>query len=139
MSPCAGLRASHRQVRRLQFEQRHGSALAPGPALAPLLPALQAYDWPGNVRELQNICERLALQFSDCKDVGDITYEQVGQDCPELFGKALVSSTGNLASDAPLSERVAEAMRLCNGNRLQAARMLNVSRSTLWRWLRDQT
>ena len=117
--------------------KRHGSALDPVRALAPVLPTLQGYGWPGNVRELQNICERLALQFSACADVGAIAYDEVRQDCPELFDRLPTAAKGMPAGDVPQHERVEEAMRLCGGNRLKAARMLNVSRSTLWRWLRD--
>lgn len=112
--------------------RRQGCALDAKAALAPVLPRLQAYDWPGNVRELENVAERIAvllLQFSRLEDVG---YEQLQHDCPELFM--------NGASTAPTepsghAQRVRHALRMAGGRRADAARLLGVSRSTLWRWL----
>ncbi len=105
--------------------------------LAPLLPAMQDYGWPGNVRELQNICERLAVYFtaagvSSQADAADLRVE-----CPELFGPGREPQV-SAGPGATQSERVAQAMQQAGQNRQKAARLLGVSRSTLWRWLREQ-
>jgi len=110
--------------------QRLGSRLDAARALAPLLPHFLAGEWPGNVRELENICERVAVFLLQFDRVEDIRYEDLRQDCPELFER-------HPAGTPPVRERVLEAMRLAGGNRQRAARQLGVSRSTLWRWLRD--
>ena len=103
-------------------------------ALAPLLPRLIAYDWPGNVRELENICERVGVFMLQFERLEDITYEDLRHDCPELFTG---QQTVLLAETVRLKDRVQDAMRLSSGNRQQAAKRLGVSRSTLWRWLRE--
>ncbi len=101
--------------------------------LAPLLPVLIAYPWPGNVRELENICERVAVFLLQFDRVEEIRYEGIRNECPELFEQAVSMRTEPQA----LRERVLEVMRQCGGSRQLAAAKLGVSRSTLWRWLRE--
>jgi len=109
---------------------RLGARLDPVQALAPLLARLAAYDWPGNVRELENISERIAVFLLQFTRLEDIPYDELRLDCPELFAR-------HPPALQPLRERVETAMRECEGNRQRAAERLGVSRSTLWRWLRD--
>ena len=109
---------------------RLGSRMDAVGALAPLLPRFVACDWPGNVRELENICERVAVFLLQFERLEDIPYDELRLDCPELFEK-------HPPATQPLRERVQEAIRICEGNRQRAARHLGVSRSTLWRWLRE--
>ena len=115
---------------------RLGSSLDAKLALSPLLPRLLAYDWPGNVRELENIAERLAVFLLQYESMEEVDCFAFAYDCPELF-----ADTGQQlsleGSSLPLTERVREAMQATGGNRAEAARRLGVSRSTLWRWLRD--
>ncbi|MDM0000362.1 propionate catabolism operon regulatory protein PrpR [Variovorax sp. J22P240] len=109
---------------------RLGSRIDADAALAPLLPQFIACDWPGNVRELENISERVAVFLLQFDRLEDIRYDELRHDCPELFER-------HLPGTQPLRERVLEAVRLADGNRQRAAKKLGVSRSTLWRWLRE--
>ncbi|MCZ4312331.1 propionate catabolism operon regulatory protein PrpR [Comamonadaceae bacterium G21597-S1] len=112
--------------------QRHGCALDAAAALAPLADRLRTYAWPGNVRELENIVERIAIWMLPAGRVNDIPYAALQQDCPELFETA--------APGLPVSarrEQIMAAMERAGGQRNQAAQHLGVSRSTLWRWLRE--
>jgi transcriptional regulator, propionate catabolism operon regulatory protein len=113
---------------------RLGSPLDAAAALAPLLSLLTSYDWPGNVRELENLAERIAVFLLQFDQVGDVRYAELAHDCPELFAQP--GAAGG-AADLPLAERVAQAMELAGGRRAEAAQRLGVSRSTLWRWLRE--
>jgi propionate catabolism operon transcriptional regulator len=113
---------------------RLGSPLDAAAALAPLLPLLTAYGWPGNVRELENLAERIAVFLLQFDRVGDVRYAELAHDCPELFAQPGAAAG---AADLPLAERVAQAMELAGGRRAEAAQRLGVSRSTLWRWLRE--
>lgn len=112
--------------------QRHGCPVDARAALAPLAPLLGAYAWPGNVRELENTMERFAVMLLPLQRASDIDYEAVRQDSPEVFGSAMPSSAA-----APRRAQVANALRQAGGQRHLAARQLGVSRSTLWRWLRE--
>ena len=93
--------------------------------LEPLARQLAAYAWRGNVRELENICERLAMYFSQFPRPGDVEYSRLTLECPELFGK--------LARELPMADQISEALAACHGRRQEAARMLGISRATLWR------
>jgi len=114
--------------------QRLGVGLDARRALAPWMPRLLAYDWPGNVRELENLGERIAVFLSQFERLEDIVYEDLRHECPELF-------TGRepaLASPAmPSKSRLREVLTAHGGHRQKAAQQLGVSRSTLWRWIRE--
>ena len=114
--------------------QRMGSKLDAASALAPLNPSLQAYAWPGNVRELENFSERIAVFLLQFQRIEEIAYEGLELDCPELF-ETLPAGL----QMAPLSKhrRACLALEKCVGNHAQAAQQLGVSRSTLWRWRRQ--
>lgn len=90
---------------------------------------LQQHSWPGNVRELKNIIER-AVIFSD----GD-TIEL--SDLPEQYHIVGKSSNGvdqelaDLANDGSRAV-ILEALKRSNGLKGEAARMLNITRKTLY-------
>ena len=103
-------------------------------ALAPLMPRLMAYGWPGNVRELENLAERIAVFLSQFDRLEDIRYDELRHECPELFAdQADAPDVPRLASRSNLREVLAAQ----GGNRRKAAQQLGVSRSTLWRWIRE--
>jgi propionate catabolism operon transcriptional regulator len=104
--------------------------------LEPLLAAMHWYDWPGNVRELENVCARLAALHADSWQDATPGPQVLEEEFPELFPRGSAPAR-TPAVAGPLADRVAEAMRLSGNNRQQAARRLGVSRSTLWRWLRQ--
>jgi propionate catabolism operon transcriptional regulator len=113
---------------------RLGSHLDASGALAPLLPLLTAYSWPGNVRELENLAERIAVFLLQFNRESEVRYSELAHDCPELFTQPVDPTD---ALDRPLAERIAQALKLAGGRRTEAAQILGVSRSTLWRWLRE--
>ena len=95
------------------------------------LDALQAYTWPGNVRELENALERAAVLSED----GRIT--------PDLLPTAIVerrSRTAGLGDDRTLDDleqaHVHLVLERCGGNRQEAARILGINATTLWRKLK---
>ncbi len=116
---------------RQKCDQLHKSlrGFAPG-ALA----RLTAYSWPGNVRELESIMATAAL-------------EAAGQwirpiDIPRLEWP--VSTSPSLASDFSADDpnldrailrHVTRILARVSGNKVRAARMLGISRSTLYRML----
>ena len=102
-----------------------------GAALSPAAErALAARAWPGNVRELRNAVERaLLLAAGPALDVGDFPPES------ELRREA----SSGLPWPAPLDEvaraAAAEMVKLCGGNKAEAARRLEISRPRLQRLL----
>ncbi|MEG1777674.1 MAG: helix-turn-helix domain-containing protein, partial [Angelakisella sp.] len=103
----------------------------PTPKLtAEAMEQLCEYSWPGNARELRNLCERLTvLGESDTIDLGAI-------DRLELFH--LDAPLGAPTAPPLESGHDRELMRLLTEERLRKqdlAKLLGVSRTTLWRRL----
>ena len=113
---------------------RLGSPLDAVRALVPLKPYLQAYTWPGNVRELENISERVAVFLLQFQQIEDITYNGLDLDCPELFNAEPFRQTSTALSN---HARACLALEKSGGKHANAARQLGVSRSTFWRWCRQ--
>jgi transcriptional regulator of acetoin/glycerol metabolism len=90
---------------------------------------LERYAWPGNVRQLENTLQRLAL-LADGETIGRATIEQD----PSLKA-ALIGQGGKPALSLKQNERdrIAEALQQSGGNRADAARLLGVSRATIFR------
>lgn len=107
--------------------------------LAPWMARLTAYAWPGNVRELENISERIAVFLSQYDHIDAIDHHALRHDCPELFEESrILTPRSDDIDQASLQQRAQQALDRCGGRRLQAARYLGISRSTLWRWLNAQ-
>ncbi|OGG49887.1 MAG: hypothetical protein A3F84_15990 [Candidatus Handelsmanbacteria bacterium RIFCSPLOWO2_12_FULL_64_10] len=99
------------------------------PRLAPeARERLREYPWPGNVRELQNLMERASI-------LGDGPLIGI-----ELIGSLLSApAVGGIHEKLRATERAAveDALRRSAGNRTKAARLLGVSRRTLYNKLTE--
>ncbi|MBI2277605.1 MAG: sigma-54-dependent Fis family transcriptional regulator [Dechloromonas sp.] len=92
---------------------------------------LQNYAFPGNVRELENILERaVALCRTQWVDETLLPAELVAL-TPAVPMTADRPSIRTLAEME--REHILEALKHCNGNRVQAAKMLGIDRVSLWR------
>lgn len=92
--------------------------------------ALLAYPWPGNVRELRNLVERLLIMVP-----GD---EVTPADLPMKLAETEVFWPGRplplkQAREAFEREYIARVLRACDQNMSQAARVLGLERSHLYR------
>ncbi len=85
---------------------------------------LMRYTWPGNVRQLKSAIEQTLLRCSG----NLIRLEDLP---PEIWGNG---DTARVAG-ASERERLVEALRRAEGNRAEAARILGIGRSTLYRKL----
>ncbi|HEX8956933.1 MAG TPA: helix-turn-helix domain-containing protein, partial [Burkholderiaceae bacterium] len=94
------------------------------------VPLLEGYAWPGNVRELRNVMERLAL-FLAAEPLQALTPSFLLAAAPELKEKGF--PTGEAAT-----ESAARVLARFNGNRQAAANYLGISRTTLWRKLKEE-
>ncbi|MEL7566829.1 MAG: helix-turn-helix domain-containing protein [Dehalobacterium sp.] len=91
---------------------------------------LQEYHWPGNIRELENVLERL-LAYQDNEEITpqDITSAMFVPEKGKNYGFiALADSERNT---------ILHALRAAGGNKAKAAKLLGISRTTLWRKLKD--
>ncbi|QSQ21238.1 sigma 54-interacting transcriptional regulator [Pyxidicoccus parkwayensis] len=94
---------------------------------------LEAHTWPGNVRELRNV-----MEYAYVIGEGPVVREA---DLPPEFSEPRARApvaVGSVSPEVSLDpERVREALARAGGNRSEAARLLGISRVTLWRRLRD--
>lgn len=112
------------------------------------LERLKEYEWPGNIRELSNLLQKLLI-FNrgapvSTSDLDQITLQQVPSgkgekvelDGLRLWIRDLLSDDSQKHSlddftDTICQMVVSEALKMTNGNRSQAAKLLDVSRPTL--------
>jgi two-component system, NtrC family, nitrogen regulation response regulator NtrX len=92
--------------------------------------ALQAYPWPGNVREVRNVVERLMIMVAgDEIDTASLNLPSGGAPAePDLGFTTLREARERF--ERRYVERVVAA---CGGNMSQAARLLGLERSHLYR------
>lgn len=120
----------------------------PGPrqVTAEVLAVLCSYDWPGNVRELENCIERLvALNSGPALHLADLptgihNYLR-GQQRHPPSSAGMSADAEERPSVLPLEEvekrQILEALAFTQGDRLKAAQMLGIGRTTLYRKLRQ--
>ena len=91
---------------------------------------LLAYDWPGNIRELRNAVEfAFAVGLGETLVVSDLP--------PELRGEGpIMDAKAHTAIDDERG-RIRAALRRFGGRKGEAATYLGMSRSTLWRKMRE--
>lgn len=102
---------------------------------------LNAYAWPGNVRELRNLMQRLALYLS-AQPLQALTPTFLERIAPELSVTPAQLRQGSLVPTPSASfnelARASVVLARFEGNRAAAARHLGISRTTLWRRLREE-
>jgi two-component system, NtrC family, response regulator HydG len=100
--------------------------------LPEVMQALTQAHWPGNVRELQHYIERAV-----------VTTAGPALSCPDLAPAGAQSAAHDLRSvsrgAATQAERmrIAQALQQAGGNRVKAAKLLKISRASLYNKLRD--
>lgn len=100
------------------------------------LALLQKYDWPGNVRELINMMERLVALYGQRQTIDEGILREVFAEEERLrrFASPLSDS-----SNQDEHEEIQRTLTLTGGNCTQAAKLLGISRVTLWRKRRQGT
>jgi two-component system response regulator HydG len=96
---------------------------------------LMAYDWPGNVRELENAIECALALSSDsvltADDLASVPYRASPPNAPD---------SNELVPLEELERRaIANTLRETGGNKLAAARLLGIGKTTLYRKLKAYT
>ena len=99
---------------------------------------LEGGRWSGNIRELQNVIEKAVIlsegTLLTCKDIDARSVSgMTGLSVSGMMGRVIPGLTGNLLHNSQEEERlVREAMDRTEGNISAAAKMLGVSRPTLY-------
>jgi two-component system response regulator HydG len=112
------------------------------------LRVMAEYDWPGNVRELENAIERAcALSSGPVLHMGDLPTQlqnfrlqqgsavQAEEDLERSEG---VRAGGEIVSIAEMEKHaILETIRQLNGDKLMAAKLLGIGKTTLYRKLKE--
>jgi len=93
-----------------------------------ILKSLRLHSWPGNVRELENVIARAVVMC---------TKDEIDEDCI-LFDEPAMNDSGGRFDDndmtlkAVMKQHVIRILRLTEGNRSEANRILGISRNYLY-------
>jgi len=92
------------------------------------------YDYPGNVRELSNFIERgVALTQDNTLDIQHLP-QNLGSLSVRVFKPEMAATATTLKEQE--TEHILHALKLADGNRTQAAKILGIDRVSLWRKLK---
>ena len=110
------------------FLRGHGAI---NPRITGIAPAgvrlLEQYDYPGNVRELENIIERAMILETG----RELTPESLLIGCRNQPVSAAEEEIVRI--DEAEREHILRVLQNCNGRKLEAARLLGINKTTLWR------
>jgi two-component system response regulator HydG len=115
------------------------------------LRVLAEYDWPGNVRELENAIERAcALSSGPVLHMGDLPTQlqdfrlqrspvmHGSEGVEEMEGGRVGVGDGAIVSIAEMEKHaILGTIRQLNGDKLMAARLLGIGKTTLYRKLKE--
>jgi DNA-binding NtrC family response regulator len=113
-----------------------------------VLRTMMRYDWPGNVRELEHAVERAcALSSGPVLHLGDLPTQLQNQGLQHSFETRQANGSGGEDGEngAPPVRTLAEmerdailgAIHALNGDKLQAAKLLGIGKTTLYRKLKE--
>ena len=120
------------------FAREEGASFESFTAAAEL--RLEAHDWPGNVRQLQNVVRSALVLHQGRQVTEDMLSYRLDGPCParssvngNRTGQA-ISATGAVRPLRTVEREVIEtAIARCGGNIVEAAKVLEISPSTIYR------
>jgi DNA-binding NtrC family response regulator len=123
---------------RRQFAKRHHKSIK---SMSPVVTKrLFGFDWPGNVRQLRNAIETMVVLDSDgVLDVDDLPPELASSEQPAVAAPLAAGSGALELIGRPMDEierwAIEQTLKLTNGNRDEAAKVLGIGARTLYRKL----
>lgn len=97
---------------------------------------LLSYSWPGNIRELKNVCERLAVLVDGEMVRTEDVLKVIGFETTAIAEFDQSCNRHKLRQQLT-AQAIERALKQTNGNKTQAAGILGISRTTLWRKLAE--
>lgn len=91
------------------------------------------YNWPGNIRELQNFINRLTIVYGNNR----INKNYVFTAIPEILSLNISTDNECTTLDTITANVIKETLSKTHGNQSEAARILGVSRTFIWRKLNE--
>ena len=95
---------------------------------AEALQKLKNHSWPGNIRELKNVILR-SLIFCEGNEIL--------QEHLQMMEDNISASSNSLNLEESEKQKIVEALRTTQGNRAQAAQVLGIAKSTLFKKIND--
>ncbi len=96
------------------------------------LTRLIRHDWPGNVRELENAIERAVALSLDA----EIDVLELPEALQKSASRPASALNGRLTLEEIEKRHILDTLAYCQGNYDEAARLLAIGRTTLWRKLK---
>jgi DNA-binding NtrC family response regulator len=113
--------------------ERHGKVLS---ELEPeAQQVLMSYSWPGNVRELRNAIERMVVLSSGTTIRMDALPPEIRPASGEAVGG--MNNLVGISIEQAEKELIRNTLKLVNGNREQAAKILGIGERTLYRKIKE--
>ena len=110
-----------------------------------VIQCLMQYDWPGNIRELRNTIERLVIFATDGIIKSEYLPSALYQEAPRPTSAEAPSTAMDVklgvhayqeTMDAFERNLLVQALEEVNGNKLEVAKLLGISRATLYNKLK---
>lgn len=103
---------------------------------------LSSYNWPGNIREMRNICERLVVltdnNFINQEEVMEILHCSEYTPEEKIVSDEIVNKVLKHPGEENL-ETLINLLSVAKVNKVDLANILGVSRTTLWRKLKEKS
>lgn len=92
------------------------------------------HGWPGNVRELENVISSASITaMGDFIDIADLP-EQLQRRGPGIVDR---DDWRPLSLEEVRRQHIQRVLAMCKGNRLRAAQVLGIGRTSLYRYLKQ--
>ncbi|WP_261131693.1 sigma 54-interacting transcriptional regulator [Bacillus sp. Marseille-Q3570] len=100
-----------------------------------IMDELLAYDWPGNIRELENVLERIiVMQNVLSEDLKDVIFD----DHTQISRSNRPTIEVNIGSMKDMEgEIIRNLYEKYDGNKQEVAQLLGVSRTTIWKKIKE--
>ncbi len=100
-----------------------------------LLALLQKYHWPGNIRELEHILEHACIMSNGPIITSDLLPNEFMERLRHHEAHTAFNLPILMDTDSSTDTDIGRTIKKCGGNKTEAAKMLGISRRTVYRWL----